>query len=164
MKIWIRRALLLLFLLALPPAASWLQRMVSNAFGDGDGVISDFAISHAVAALPTLVGFLLVSLCLWWWRKHFSSEKLMLSFCTLLIVFGVLNFAAEIFLESRPKPVGDDNDHRAAYPYIEFKGSFQSGKHNKLGYGGKVPEQDGYGTGKAGLRGAGISAGHDRQL
>lgn len=24
---------------------------------------------------------------------------------------------------------------------IEFKGSFQSGKHNSLGYGGKIPEQ-----------------------
>ena len=142
MKIWIKRALLLLFLVALAPAARWLQRMLSYSFGDGDGVISDFAINHAVAALPTLIALLIVSLCLWWLRKHLSSTKMILSLCTLLVLFGVLNFAAEIFLQSRPRSIGDDNDHRVAYPYIEFKGSFQSGKHNELGYGGKVPEQE----------------------
>jgi hypothetical protein len=141
MKIWISRALVLLFLVALAPAARWLQSMLSHSFGDGDGVISDFAINHAVAALPTLIGFLIASLCLWWLHKHFSNKKLILSLCTLLIVFSVLNFAAEILVQSRPKPDGDDKDHRVAHPYIEFKGSFQSGKHNELGYGGKVPGQ-----------------------
>jgi hypothetical protein len=58
----------------------------------------------------------------------------------LLMTFGVLNFATEVLIESSPKPNGDDNDHRAPYPFIEFKGSFQYGKHNELGYGGKVPD------------------------
>jgi hypothetical protein len=142
MKIWFRRALVLLFLVALVPTARWLQWMLSDSFGDGDGVITDFAINHAVAALPTLIGFLIVSLCLWWLRGHFSNRKVMLSLITLLMVFGVLNFAAEILVESRPQPDADDNDHRVPYPYIEFKGSFHSGKHNELGYGGKVPERE----------------------
>jgi hypothetical protein len=140
MKIWIKRALILLFLAALAPAARWSQRALSHSFGDGDGVISDFAINHVVTALPTLVAFMIVSLCLWWLRVCLSDRRWMLSLCAVLSAFGVLNFAAEVFVRSRPKPVGDDNDDRVAYPYIEFKGSFQSGKHNALGYGGRVPE------------------------
>jgi hypothetical protein len=56
-------------------------------------------------------------------------------------VFGALNFAAEIAITSAPKPRGDDNLHRFPYPYIQFKGASASGEHNRLGYGGPVPEQ-----------------------
>jgi len=141
MKIWVKRALVLLILAALAPAARWSERMLSNLFGAGDGEITRFAINHAVAALPTLIGFLIVSLCLWWLRERLSNKKVMLSLCTLLMVFGILNFAAEILIVTRPRPNGDDHEHRVPHPFIEFKGSFQSGKHNSLGYGGKIPEQ-----------------------
>ena len=89
MKIWVKRALVLLILAALAPAARWSERMLSNLFGAGDGEITRFAINHAVAALPTLIGFLIVSLCLWWLRERLSNKKVMLSLCTLLMVFGI---------------------------------------------------------------------------
>ncbi len=54
------------------------------------------------------------------------------------IALDLLNFAADIFLAKMPKSEGDDHDHRQPYPFIEFKGSFKSGKHNVIGYGGKV--------------------------
>ena len=139
MKIWIKRVLVLLVLAASAPAARYLEWTLSYSFGAGDGNISRFGINHAVAALPTLIAFLIFSLCLWWVREHLSNKKLILSVCMLLMVFGGLNFAAEILLESRPKPNGDDYEHRVPHPFIEFKGSFKSGKHNQLGYGGKVP-------------------------
>lgn len=140
MKIWVKRVLALLVLAALAPAARRLEWMLSYLFGSGNGEISRFAINHAVAALPTLIGFLVVSLCLWWSREHLASKKVMFSICTLLMVFGLLNFAAEILIVATPRPNGDDHEHRVPHPFIEFKGSSRSGKHNALGYGGKVPE------------------------
>ena len=139
MKIWITRILVLLFLLALAPASRWLQWTLSTTFGAGDDEITRFYINYMVTALPTLAGFLIVGLGLWWLRGLLSNKAVMVSISTLVIAFGLLNFAAEILLESKPKPFGDDNYHRTPYPYIEFKGSFESGKHNELGYGGKIP-------------------------
>ena len=140
MKIWAWRFLILLFVSLLAPAARWLQWQLSASFGAGDGEISRFAIKHFVNELPTLCGFVIVSLILWWLRGHLSNKYVMPSICTFLLMFGVFNYTAAVFLESRPKPGGDDHDHRTAYPFIEFKGSFQSGKHNAIGYGGKVPQ------------------------
>lgn len=140
MKTWAWRLLVLLLLAALAPAARWLQWELSASFGAGDGEISRFAIRHFVNALPALCGFIIASLMLWWLRRQLASKYVLASICTLLLMFGVLNFTAAVFLESRPKPGGDDLAHRAPFPYIEFKGSFRSGKHNALGYGGKVPE------------------------
>ena len=140
MKTWILRVLILVFLVVLGPLAKWLQWTLSTSFGRGDGEISSFYINYAVPALPTLCGFLIVGLCLWWFRRQLSSKALIYSLSTIIITFGLLNFAAEIFLAKLPKPNGDDHDHRQPYPFIEFKGSFKSGKHNVLGYGGKVPE------------------------
>lgn len=140
MKIWFKRILALAFLLALAPVARWAEWTLSTSFGAGDGEINRFYINYMVEALPTFTGITIVSLCLWWLRKPvFDNKALMASICSVLIVFGLLNFGAEIFLKARPKPAGDDTDHRAPYPYIEFKGSYESGKHNELGYGGKIP-------------------------
>lgn len=140
MKIWTWRFLILLLVSVLAPAARWLQWQLSDAFGAGDGEISRFAIKHFVNELPTLCGFIIASLMLWWLREHLFNKYVIPSICTFLLMFGVLNYTAAVFLESRPKPGGDDLDHRTPYPFIEFKGSSQSGKHNALGYGGKVPE------------------------
>jgi len=140
MKTWFLKILILAFLVVLGPLAKWLQWTLSTTFGRGDGEISSFYINYAVPALPTLCGFLIVGLCLWWFRRQLSSKALIYSLSTLIITFGLLNFAAEIFLAKIPKPNGDDHDHRQPYPFIEFKGSFKSGKHNVFGYGGKVPE------------------------
>ena len=140
MKTWAWRFLILLFVSVLAPAARWLQWQLSASFGAGDGEISRFAIKHLVNGLPTLCGFIIASLILWWLREYLSNKYVLPSICTFLLMFGVLNYTAAVFLESRPKKGGDDHDHRIPYPFIEFKGSFQSGKHNALGYGGKVPE------------------------
>jgi lysophospholipase L1-like esterase len=138
-KTGIGRILALMFLLALPPAARWLEWTISTSFGTGDGEIARFGISHAVAALPALVAVLIFSLCLWWFRNF--SKNLVLSVCVALVCGGLLNFAAEVIIESRPGGIGDQKAYRALYPYIGFKGSPQIEDNNALGYGGKVPER-----------------------
>ena len=133
------RILALMFLLGLAPAARWLEWKISTSFGTGDGEIARFGISHGVAALPALVAVLILSLCLWWFRTF--SRNLVLSVCVALVGFGLLNFAAEIIIASRPGGIGDQKAYRAPHPYIEFKGSPQIEGNNALGYGGKVPDR-----------------------
>lgn len=142
MTSWILRAVVVAFLVLLGPGAQWAERTLSHAFGTGDGEISRFGINHAVDALPVLCIFLLVALLLRWARNLRVSSKWIVFLSMSIAVVGLLNFAAAIILESRPRPIGDDHVHRLPFPYIEFKGSAASGKHNELGYGGPVPDAD----------------------
>lgn len=135
MRSWFRRGAVLLSLVAMVPLSRWLQRLLSD-----DGEISTFAVNHAVAALPTLVGFAAISMLIWWSRTFYTKEKVVLSVCLCIAIFGVLNFSAEILLASTPRSDNDKNAHRAPYPFIQFKGSAASAIHNRLGYGGAVPE------------------------
>jgi len=135
----LRRTIILLLILALVPLAQGLQWSLDAAFGDGSGEISAFGINHAVSALPGLVLFSIASLLIWWLRVFYARERWIMAICLVVVLFGFLNFAAEILIAGRDKPIGDDQDHRKPYPFIEFKGDPRSGEHNALGYGGPVP-------------------------
>jgi lysophospholipase L1-like esterase len=138
---WILRTAVVAFFLLLGPVARWAERTLSHTFGTGDGEISRFGINHAIDALPVLSIFLLVALLSWWSRHLRVSSKWIAFLSTSIAVVGILNFAAAIVLDSKPRPIGDDHVHRLPFPYIEFKGSAASGKHNQLGYGGPVPDE-----------------------
>ena len=138
MSSWIKKIIILGALVASVPVARGMQRFLSS-LRDGDGEISAFAINHMVAALPTLVAFCVVGLLVWWLRGLFAKEKLLLTVCYAIVIFGALNFAAQVVLESREVPESDDTRNRVAHPYIQFKGSAGTGGHNKLGYGGEMP-------------------------